>query len=333
MIREAKKLVAQYHKEMDDTKIMNTNAVMRKFLAYDCKFYGVHPFNDLLGPDQISEAVYSPLRSAWEPIQRRQDIFIAGENELDGSCWVMSMGHYMGLFKNPWLDIQPTNRMCFLRYSEFYQILDGKISSIAFFCDLIGVMKQAGYDPLPPQTGASFICPGPKTNDGIILADVPEVESKKTLDLVNRMVQDLEVLNQSGNDNCPPSYLAKTWHNDMVWFGPEGIGGSYTINSYQQQHQYPFRQGLTDKTFNAHVCRFAEGNYACFFGWPNLFNRPKGGFLGLPTSGIQAEMRVVDVFRRSGEKLAENWVFIDFPHWLHQQGLDIFARMKKVVNR
>ena len=331
MIGEAKNLISQFHREMGGIDILNLKSIMRKFLANNCKFYGVHPFNNLVGPDQISEAVYSPLFLAWEPVQRRQDIFIAGENELDGSHWVMSMGHYMGLFKKPWLDIQPTHRVCFLRYSEFYQILDKKIASIAFFCDLIGVMKQAGYDPLPPQTGASFICPGPRTNDGIIWAEVPEVESKKTLTLVNRMVQDLEVLNQTGDDNCPPSYLAKTWHDDMVWFGPEGIGGSYTIDSYQQQHQYPFREGLKDKSFNAHICRFAEGDYACFFGWPNLFNSPKGGFLGLPSSEKQAEMRVVDVFRRSGEKLAENWVFIDIPHWLNQQGLDIFARMKNVI--
>ena len=41
-------------------------------------------------------------------------------------------------------------------------------------------------------------------------------------------------------------------------------------------------------------------------------------------------MRVVDVYRRDGDKLAENWVFIDLLHWLHMQGLDVLARMRQL---
>jgi len=41
-------------------------------------------------------------------------------------------------------------------------------------------------------------------------------------------------------------------------------------------------------------------------------------------------MRVVDVYRKSGNKLVENWVFIDLPHWLNMQGLDVLARMRQL---
>ena len=84
--------------------------------------------------------------------------------------------------------------------------------------------------------------------------------------------------------------------------------------------------------FNGHVSRFAEGNYACFFGWPNLSNVPTGGFLGLPGSDVKADMRVVDVYRRDGDKLAENWVLIDIPYWLLQQGLDVLERTEGIVD-
>ena len=117
----------------------------------------------------------------------------------------------------------------------------------------------------------------------------------------------------------------------MIWYGPAGIGASYTIRRYQEQHQYPFRKGLKDKVFNGHICRFAEGNYAGFFGWPNLTNTPVGGFMGLPASGVPADMRVVDIYRRQGDKLAENWVLIDLPWWLKQQGVDVFDRIKKIL--
>mgnify|MGYP006302231445 FL=1 len=43
-------------------------------------------------------------------------------------------------------------------------------------------------------------------------------------------------------------------------------------------------------------------------------------------------MQVVDVYYRKGDKLSENWVFIDIPYWLKQQGLDIFERTKEITN-
>lgn len=332
--QSSKALILEFYQALESATENNVADIIARFCAEDCQFYGVHPFNELTGPEEIAKTFWRPLLRSWSSLQRRQDIFIAGDtdtHETDAGHWVTSMGHLMGLLDQPWLDIPATNRMAFLRYADFNLVRDGKIVKTGFFCDIISVMKQVGYDPLPPQTGASFIYPGPKTQDGILLADADSVESKKTLDLVNRMIEDLNVLNKNGNDHCPPEYLARTWHENMVWYGPEGIGASYTIPRYQAQHQYPFREGLKDKVFNGHICRYAEGNYACFFGWPNLSNTAKGGFLGLPASGIRADMRVVDVYRREGEKLAENWVIIDLPYWLNQQGLDIFERMRKVL--
>ena len=48
--------------------------------------------------------------------------------------------------------------------------------------------------------------------------------------------------------------------------------------------------------------------------------------MGLPAS-TPADMRVVDLYRRDGDKLAENWIFIDILHFLNMQGLDVLARM------
>ena len=132
--------------------------------------------------------------------------------------------------------------------------------------------------------------------------------------------------------DCPPEILEKTWSKDMIWYGPAGVGATYTIPRYQEQHQLPFRANLTDKKFEGHVCRFAEGNYACFFGWPNLSNTPIGGWLGLPGGNVNAEMQVVDVYRREGDKLIENWVLIDLPYWLKQQGLDVLGRTQQICN-
>ena len=256
---------------------------------------------------------------------------MAGANEIDEgkTQWVCSMGHLMGLFDKEWLGIPSTGKMAFLRYAEFIKIEEGKIVENALFCDIISIMQQAGLRPLPEQTGAMLITPGPKTHDGLMFDAQDSNESQKTLNLINSMIQDLN----DGHNKVytPQEEMARAWHKDMIWFGPAGIGATYTIDRYIQQHQQPFRQGLEDRIFNGHICRFAEGSYGGFFGWANLSMKIKGGFMGMPVSNQMSEMRVVDIYRREGDKIAENWVFIDLLHFYHKLGLDILGRMQSLT--
>ena len=327
-----KSLILSFYDELEAANADSVGKVISQFTNPDFQWYGVYPFNEQNGGDAVAEVFWIPFLTAWSHIQRRQDVFLAGTSEIDNTDWVISMGHFMGLLDGNWLGLPASRKIAFLRYADFNCIKDGKIIRSSFFCDLIGFMHQLGINPLPPQTGASFIYPGPRTHDGLLFEPQDQRESQKTLELVNRMIGDLTDLNKSENDCPPPDLLTKTWHDDMIWYGPAGIGASYTIPRYQEQHQYPFRRGLKDKVFNGHICRFAEGNYAGFFGWPNLTNTATGGFLGLPASGTAADMRVVDIYRRQGEKLSENWVLIDLPWWLKQQGVDVLERTKKIIN-
>lgn len=330
--QDNKALVQEYYQALEASDGDNVTEVLQKYMAEDIQWFGVHPFNELSGVTQVAEKFWQPFMHAFKNIQRREDVFMAGTNVVDGDEWVTSMGHFMALFDQDWLGIPRSRKLVMVRYADFNCVKDGKIVKTGFFCDIINVMNQVGINPLPPETGHSFVYPGPRTHDGVMLEKHEEQEATKTIQLLNQMIDDLSALNTSANDNYPPEILAKSWSENMAWYGPAGIGATYTIPRYQEQHSYPFRQGLTDKVFNGHVTRFAEGNYACFFGWPNLSNTASGGFLGLPGGNIRADMRVVDVYRREGDKLIENWVIIDIPYWLKQQGLDILERTQKIVN-
>lgn len=316
---------------MEDAPAGHEAQVLAAHCHQDYQWHGVHPFNEQAGPKAVAEVFWQPFRTAFGPWQRREDIFIAGRNAIDNRVWTISMGHFLGLFDRSWLDLPPTGRIATVRYAEFHCVADDTIIAGAMFCDLIGLMAQAGVYPLGPETGIYFTYPGPRTHDGVQLAGAPASESERTLAVVEAMIEDLSALNVSGEDRCTPEVMARSWQNNMLWYGPCGIGASYTIERYQSQHQIPFRAGLTDKVFNGHRCRIAEGHYAGFFGWPNLTNTAIGGFLGLPGSGARADMRVVDIYRREGDQLAENWVLIDLPHWLLQQGLDVFARQRDLL--
>lgn len=316
----------------DGAELDSLSATLSDFTSDDYQWRGMHPFYEKSGAANVVNDVWRPLKESLTSLQRREDIFFAGQNVYteDDQVWTCSMGHFVGLFDQDWLGIPATRKMVFLPYAEFHRLDGTKIAETALFIDIIRIMQQAGIDPFPHQTAAAIIQPGPRTHDGLLYQPHEPKETRATLALLEDMIADLSALNSSGNDQPPPELLARTWHDDMIWYGPAGIGTTFTIPRYQEQHQYPFRQQLGDKVFNGHVTRFAEGDYAGWFGWPNLNNRNLGGFLGLPKSDIRAEMRVVDIYRRDGDKLAENWVFIDILYYLMQHGIDLLKHPNAV---
>lgn len=324
--QEAKAIVRSYFDALEKASPDEVLDVLKRYTSDEYRWRGVYPFREQHGVAAVADNFWKPLKNSLRHMQRRPDIFIGGDNSVGDGVWVMCMGNFMGVFDEDWLDIPKTRRMATLRFAEFNRVENGKITETGVFVDVMSMMVQAGCYPLPPSTGVFFNYPGPRTHDGLLYDDAHPQEGVDTLDLVNRMIDDLSLANVSGSMTFPADGLRKTWKEDMIWYGPAGIGASMSIDRYQEQHQLPFRNNLDDKVFNGHVCRFAEGNFACFFGWPNLSNRPIGNFLGLPASGQSADMQVVDVYRREGDMLAENWVFIDLVWWLKQQGLDVLER-------
>ncbi|MXW72990.1 MAG: ester cyclase [Gammaproteobacteria bacterium] len=327
-IANAKALVLGYFDEFENAGADGIERAIVRHAAEDLRFRGVHPFNEIKGAGGIAEKVWRPLREAFPRMQRRQEIFMAAPNWIDGTLWVSSMGKFFGLFDNDWLGIPSTGKIAMLPYCEFFRIEDGRIAETALFCDIVSVMQQAGLNPLPIQTGSGILHPPPRTQDGLLFEPQDEAESEKTLELILRMCDDLVV---KDGWQSPNSSLANTWHDDMVWFGPAGIGSTYTIERYQVQHQGPFRAGLDDIVFNGHVLEHAEGCYGGWFGWANLSMKQGEGFMGLPASERPTEMRVVDMYRREGDKLAENWVFIDMLHYLLPLGVDLLERCRSIA--
>ena len=321
----AKRLVRDFYAALDSAPAEKLPEVMARHVAPDALWRGFHPFNELTGPKAVATTFWQPLRASLTRLQRRMDIFMAGRNEIDGfrSVWVVSMGHLMGLFDRPWLGIAPTGRMAFLRYAEFHRVEDGQIRETAMYFDIPHLMMQAGQNPFPPQTAAHLVQPGPMTHDGLLFDDPPAEEGAATLAAINAMIGDLGTW-QLG---LPlEEELARTWQDDMIWWGPAGIGATYTIERYAKQHSRPFRAAFADRSKTTHICRLAEGAYGGFFGWPNFTARHTGGFMGMPGSEGRGEMRVIDIYRRGGDKLAENWIFIDLLHFWKTVGVDILAR-------
>lgn len=325
-----KQVVRDYHAALASASPETIETILSRFVAPDWHWRGMHPFHEQYGAKAVAEIFWKPYLAAMTRVQRRPDIFMAGLNEIDGfkSRWVVQMGHLMALFDRPWLGMQPTGKITMLRFVEFNRVEDGRIVETAMFVDLVHFMQQVDQYPLPPQTGAMLVQPGPMNHEGLMYDLQDPEKATRSLAAINALLQ-----NPRGSvDGTPePQRLARVWNDDMIWWGPGGIGATYTINRYIKQHSEPFSDGLhTGYKFNGHLCRMAEGDFGGFFGWANLTIFNSGGYLGMTRGPGPTEMRVVDLYRIHDGKLSENWIFIDILHYLNVQGLDVLHRMQRI---
>ena len=130
--QEQTRVVRDFYKALDASPTSGITQTLKEYTADDYTWRAFHPFQMQTDVQQVSDLFWQPFRTAVTSVQRRMDVFFAGNNFIDdgGSVWVCSMGHLMGLFDHPWLGIQPTGKMIMLRYAEFHKVENGKISRL-----------------------------------------------------------------------------------------------------------------------------------------------------------------------------------------------------------
>ena len=333
-----KKLVLDFYDALYGATADSVADDCAKFFTDDYLWRGYHPFNTQNGWHNVAEKFYKPLKhaAAEQRWTRRPDMFFAGKNFIDDyqSTWVVEMGHMVFFFEKPWLNIPANNKITFFRYVEFHRVENGKIAESASYNDILYVMEQAGVNPLKSQTGAMIVSPGPMTHDGLLHHATDPKEGEKTLDLIHGMILELIALGNDSTNGTMPSpidHLADWWSPNMFWWGPCGIGASGgTLKGYIHGHAGPFEKQLEFISHNGHICRTAEGNFGGFFGYPSMTMRNTGNYMGVPSNDIAADMRIVDLYRRDGDKLAENWIFIDMLNFLYMQGHDVLGDLPPI---
>ena len=324
-----KQIILDFYNGIESSEIEEIPKVLSHYCSEDLLWRGFHPFNEIRGLKNLYSQFWQPFKKSFFNYQRRMDIFLAGYNTISGNegVWVVSMGHLMGLFDNPWIGIKETKKIAMLRYCEFSKIQNGKITEVAMFFDIPHLMLQAGLKPFPSETGISLVQPGPLKHEGLMLNEQNPHEGNKTIEIIENMIKDVKVWTSTSRVSLIEE-LKKSWNENMIWWGPTGIGSTYTIERYADQHAGPFREIFKERTFNGHLCRISEGNFGGFFGWPNLTLTPSKAFMGIKAAQKSSEMRVIDIYRREGNKLSENWVFIDLLHFWKILGVDILKSLK-----
>lgn len=321
-------MILDYYSSLERSDSGTIPDILSTYVAPDWHWRSYHPFGECSGSASVSDIFWRPFLSSFSSPQRRQDIFFAGLNEIDNfsSVWVVSMGYLIGLFDRPFLGIPASGKLSMFRYCEFNRVESDKIVETAFYFDLPHLMAQGGLSPFSSSRGSGLFHLPPRPHTGLCTEPCDSTETQKTSMAINSMISDLGTWQ---SDLPLVDELSRTWHSDMLWWGPEGIGATYTIERYAQQHSGPFRAAFSERSNTSHICRVCEGHYGGFFGYPNFSAVHSGAFLGKEPSNLRTEFRVIDIYRRCEDKLAENWIFIDLLHWLYQLGDDVLGRLSR----
>ncbi len=292
-------------------------AAAQAFFAKGAVTQIVHPFNT-----SPQAALLDSLHGSFSCLTRADYIAMAGV--YDEGDWVSSTGYYCGQFDAPWLGIQPTGELAWLRFGEFHRMQDGQAVESYIFLDIPELMIACGQWPITHSPGATRgftgIQPGPMTQDGLLWRASDPARGASSYQMVTDMLAGLAT---------PDEQWRPYWHDHMIWYGPGAFGSFVGIDGFQR-FQVPFEGAFSEwiggskpGSLTRHFTRFGDGDYVCSGGWPSLNCVQTGTFLGQPPSGDRIYMRVCDWWRREGDKLRENWVFVDIPHVLLQLGVDV----------
>ncbi|MEM6727189.1 MAG: ester cyclase [Pseudomonadota bacterium] len=294
-----------------------------QYLAPDCVWDVAHPVNRLEGPEAVIKGFLKPLRRGITGLHRRDILFIGGTSRInEQGRWVAAMTHYVGNFNRPLFGLKPSGSMVLLRAGEFYRLDEaGRIVEAKIIFDLIDLMRQTRRMPLP-SLGDEITFPAPATQDGLC----PTTPYKgDAFDVVERMMKTLGAYDPRTWMSEGQTGRGGVWAQDMMWYGPGGIGSNFRWEGFVQDHRAPFLIAFPDRKGGHHFCRFGDSAYAAMGGWPSIHATFANDYLGVEATGGPVTMRVMDFYRIARGKLAENWVFIDLVDLFLQAGRDVVA--------
>lgn len=298
-------------------------------LAPDCVWDISHPINSLVGPDAVLDGFIRPLRRALTRVQRRDEIFIGGANRREeGGHWVASVTHYLGNFDVSFLGIAPSHHLMLARSGEFYRIDNGLITKARIILDIPDMIRQTGIDPFGFSYGLETLFPGPATHDGI-LPPASQGNGEHALDVVEGMLADLHKFDPKTFESSNQTGANGYWHEDMLWYGPAGIGSNYLWEGFVRDHRESFLRAFPDRKGGDHYCRIGDGNYAAISGWPSMTMKFSGDYLGVVADERDLTLRVMDFYRCADGRIMENWVLLDYNDLMAQMGVDLVARSEQ----
>lgn len=341
-----KEAVWAFWQKLNHVGVENIPEVIRAACHDDIDWNGSAPIDRLLGVDALIADFWLPLLHSFPDLKRTPYIFLGGVDDGEsaysterGEEWVSGCGYLTGTFVEDWLGIPATGKKTNIHFGQFYVLREGKIAESYVMFDILAVMRQAGFQVLPPAPGAEGgKIPGPVAEDGIMLTEQDPLEGRKTIQIVEAMGRGLEryVRSRDGGDMTKMEQWLY-WHRNVKWYGHSGIGACFNLEEFEDFHQRPWLHGFGDRNLShdgtgRQMGFVGEGKYSCGGIWDTTFSKHHGEYAGIPATGNLMTIRDFDWWKREGEFLVENWVPIDMIDLCRQMGVDLMERLRVQVD-
>lgn len=121
------------------------------------------------------------------------------------------------------------------------------------------------------------------------------------------------------------SDAARWWHQDLMFYGPGGIGVARGLHEYEVHVLGLYRSAFANRTCETRML-FCEGNYCGAHGV--LWGHHVGTWVGQQASNRTVGIRFGMHFRVVDGLVKEGWAIFDIPGFFGQLGRDFFAEAR-----
>jgi len=118
------------------------------------------------------------------------------------------------------------------------------------------------------------------------------------------------------------------WAQDVVFYGPGGIGMANGITELEQHVLQPFRKAFADRSLDIQIFD-CEGLYCAATGF--IKGRHVNTWVGLDASNRQVALRFAFHWRVHGGMVEGGWAVFDMPDFFAQLGLDFWGRARELA--
>ena len=114
-----------------------------EFWTEDMIWHGPPGWGDLHGRDTFKYQLLKPFYESFP------DYHAINVIEMTDGDMVAATGYFTGTHLGDWFGIAPTGRTVVGWFSDFWRVVDGKLSENWVMIDMVGIAKQLGVDLMP----------------------------------------------------------------------------------------------------------------------------------------------------------------------------------------
>jgi len=220
----------------------------------------------------------------------------------------------------PFAGLPPAHKEIRIADIDYYLIEDGKIKVNWCLVDVISVLQQAGYKLLPPSKLPDHGYMPPNVMDAL---PAPQDDFVSEADTLRSRSSVMQVLHEDFLSDDP---TGQSWAENMLWYGPPGVGTASSRKEYVTGFLQPLRAAFGSFTMaiDAVVC---QGLYCGAH--VHLDGIHRGEWLGQAATGKQVSLRLGLHWRFGPDGLvAQGWCVIDLLAAFAQMGVDLLERAR-----